>query len=178
MLELQANFEALTVNNNKVEEIPHAFQVYRWRILRNRKNTHITQVTGITLYKDSLSDLDIYNLSSTKLHCSQQPSLPNEDVDKLKRVYNLPGRRYSTNEKWCVLSSSPTLTIHLDKPIQFAGFAFNLGNDCPERDPVEWVFEGTNDERKWYPLHEMKNYSYNPSLQRGDFVEKFAFTQN
>lgn len=78
------------------------------------------------------------------------------DVKKSKTIgYTVDGNKGS---KWCI-SFSPGLTwlAKLEKPEKIDSYSFTSGSDCPERDPKEWVLEGSIDGKKWEKLDHQKN---------------------
>jgi len=53
-----------------------------------------------------------------------------------------------TNTKWLDGNKQP-LILDFGKPAAANGYRFITGNDGPERDPVSWTLEGSNDNSTW-----------------------------
>lgn len=58
-----------------------------------------------------------------------------------------------TDGKWCSTTWNTSLIIKLSKPTAITGFGFITGNDYPERDPVCWRLQGSNNGTNWVTLH-------------------------
>ena len=70
--------------------------------------------------------------SKIKIECNQKATSDNELVAKL-----LDG---SKSSKWCsrFKPKETCVKMVLSEPIEFLGYNFVLGNDNPDRDPIEW----------------------------------------
>jgi hypothetical protein len=66
------------------------------------------------------------------------------------------------------LAWSPTtwMIYHLASPGTATKYSITSGNDAPERDPKNWVFEGSNDSTTWVPLHTVNNQVFTGRQQK------------
>lgn len=63
---------------------------------------------------------------------------------------NLPdGDPYS---KWLTFESTGWVTYAVDEPLTVKAYALTSANDAPERDPKNWVLQGSNDGGAWTTL--------------------------
>lgn len=64
----------------------------------------------------------------------------------------------STASKVCALGvSALSLVIDATTAVTFDGYKFATGNDIPERDPIDWTVEGSNDNISWTVLDTQTN---------------------
>ena len=128
--------------------------------MKNRGNCCLTQIAGLYLIPLGLScsDSGCLNLSEVELSSPDEPLGTNTTVEVLlKRRHP---NNIDDNQHWCTKSPQPTLYIRCKNPTRMLCFAFNYGIGSPERDPISWKFEGSNDENEWTCLHEMNDYTW------------------
>ena len=134
----------------------------------------MTQIAGLYLQPLGLGmgdDTGCLNLSEVELSSPDEPLAPNTTVDVFKKRRHLSPRSVEENEHWCAKSPQPTLYIRCKNPTRMLCFAFNYGIGSPERDPISWKFEGSNDENEWTCLHEVNDYTWS---HRGDgYLDRF-----
>lgn len=66
--------------------------------------------------------------------------------------------------KWLDANNQPVI-FDFGAPVTFDGYEFITGNDAPERDPVSWTLEGSNDQQNW-TLVENVNFTYPTPIPR------------
>ncbi len=54
----------------------------------------------------------------------------------------------STSTKWLDFNRAP-LVLEFPNPVTIDGYRFATANDSPERDPIAWTLEGSNDGTTW-----------------------------
>ncbi|PSM44849.1 hypothetical protein C6Y14_01660 [Streptomyces dioscori] len=54
--------------------------------------------------------------------------------------------------KWLAHEQDPELSFTFDLPVAVSAYSLTSANDVPERDPADWVLEGSPDGRSWTPL--------------------------
>lgn len=112
---------------------------------------HITKTKGADSYNSTqISELIILN-SSTRLTggTSTNPDGNNNAGEDSSKGFD---GYYDT--KWCdknyvTNSNTSTLIIDYGTAQTSNGFTFATGNDNPDRDPIQWTFEGSNDGSTW-----------------------------
>ncbi|MHC4252834.1 MAG: hypothetical protein ACYS9X_27260, partial [Planctomycetota bacterium] len=60
----------------------------------------------------------------------------------------------------------------------FGGYNIASANDCPERDPMDWQVQGSDDGKNWTTLDERKGEKFRDrhQLRKFTFKEKKAFS--
>lgn len=53
-----------------------------------------------------------------------------------------------------------SLVVDLGAPVSFDSYGFVTGNDAPERDPIRWSLEGSNDGSTWTLIENFTNLDY------------------
>jgi len=71
----------------------------------------------------------------------------------------------NTNSKWLDRSSTSWIRLKLDKARQVVKYALSSANDEPDRDPKNWLFEGSNDGSTWTELDKRTNESFSERYQ-------------
>ena len=112
---------------------------------------HITKTKGADLYNATqISELIILN-GSTRLTggTATNPDGSNNEGEDASQAFD---GYYDT--KWCdknYVTNSHTSTLIIDYGTAQTsnGFTFATGNDYPDRDPVQWTFEGSNNGSTW-----------------------------
>lgn len=84
--------------------------------------------------------------------------------------------QYNTSQKWCAAFATPTLLLEFPREICIDEFTYSTGNDCPDRDPTLWIFEGSTNQREWVPLHHQKT-EFNPIHMRNHQNQWFSIDQ-
>ncbi|MFD6285623.1 alpha-1,2-mannosidase [Streptomyces sp. NPDC060205] len=54
--------------------------------------------------------------------------------------------------KWLAHEQDPELSFTFDLPVAVSAYSLTSANDVPERDPADWVLEGSSDGRSWTRL--------------------------
>lgn len=70
--------------------------------------------------------------SKIKIDCNQKAISDSEAADKL-----LDKKK---DTKWCVnfKPRDTNIKMSFSEPVEIIGYSFVLGNDCSEKDPIEW----------------------------------------
>lgn len=76
--------------------------------------------------------------------------------------------------KWCSLTWNCSIIIKFSEPTLVNGFGFITGNDFPERDPLQWLIQGSNNGNNWLTLHN-QNTDYVVPLAREEVVRFDSF---
>lgn len=134
------------------------FQVFRFRFLKNRDGSAHTQLQKI--YFHDKKKQDIVNMTFANASCDSQLSQEKENPSRLLH-YGPIGQ--DTGSKWCAVGQKHTLYIRFPMKISINKYIFQLGNDCPGRDPSQWILEASNDEEEWTTLHEQLTDWHCPS---------------
>lgn len=74
----------------------------------------------------------VIDSSKIKIDCNQKALTDNESADKL-----LDKKK---DTKWCATfkPKDTNIKMNFSEPVELISYTFVLGNDCPERDPIEW----------------------------------------
>ncbi len=54
----------------------------------------------------------------------------------------------------------------------FSGYAITSGNDCPDRDPMDWRIEGSDDGKKWVLLDQRSGEKFSGRQKTSKFTIK------
>lgn len=60
--------------------------------------------------------------------------------------------------KWLNFNKFNPVIFSFPAPTQVTGYTFTTANDAPERDPVSWTLEGSNDQIAWAILHTVTDF--------------------
>lgn len=71
-----------------------------------------------------------------------------------------------TNSKFLAFSNTPWAVFDAGAPYTLSHYALTSANDSPERDPVRWVLEGSNDAVDWTPLDSQSGQTFAGRLER------------
>ena len=71
----------------------------------------------------------------------------------------------SFTTKWFDGNIQP-LILDLGTPTNFNGYTFGTANDSPERDPVRWTLEGSNDSTTWTLIENVTSFDFPMPLAR------------
>ncbi|MET4923045.1 alpha-1,2-mannosidase [Streptomyces sp. PSRA5] len=73
------------------------------------------------------------------------------------------------SSKWLAHESDPELHFTFDGPVAVSGYNLTSANDVPERDPSDWVLEGSFDGRDWTSLDGRRNEVFPGRHQTREF---------
>ena len=65
-----------------------------------------------------------------------------------------------TGTKWLDPSKNP-VEFDFPAPVTFDSYSFTTANDFPDRDPVRWIMEGSNDGFDWDLIDNVSDFDYN-----------------
>ncbi|MFB6612034.1 GH92 family glycosyl hydrolase [Agromyces sp. NPDC056379] len=68
--------------------------------------------------------------------------------------------------KWLVFSSTAWLRYDLSQSVQLASYTITSGDDAPERDPKNWIVQGSNDGTTWTTIDSRSNQDWT-AAERG-----------
>lgn len=145
----ESMIEILQKKVKKTERNSEGFQTFRFRFLKNRDGDSLTQLQKIYFHDKKASNL--VNMKLAQATCNSELSQPKENPSML--LHNGPIGQ-DTGSKWCAVGQKHTLYIRFPMKICIDKYIFQLGNDCPGRDPSQWILEASNDEEEWTTLHE------------------------
>ncbi|MFE7076773.1 hypothetical protein ACFU96_42445 [Streptomyces sp. NPDC057620] len=72
--------------------------------------------------------------------------------------------------KWLAHEQDPELSFTFDLPVAVSAYSLTSANDVPERDPAEWVLEGSSDGRSWTPLDSREGEVFRGRYQCKEFT--------
>lgn len=133
----------------KPKNVEQEFQTFRFRFLKNRDGASLTQLQKIYFQDKKTGAL----IDMTMAHASCDSTLSQEKENPSRLLHFGPIGR-ETGSKWCAVGEKHTLYIRFPRKFNIDKYIFQLGNDCPERDPSRWILEASNDEEEWTLLHE------------------------
>jgi len=119
----------------KVERLPQGWALYRftWTKLRSGQRPVERVQLGEVLFRYKGARLD---LSQATAHTLDGASLPGQDPS-----FAIDG---VSTTKWLDLGGRPLL-INFPQQVNIDSYTFFTASDTPERDPVRWRLEGSND---------------------------------
>ena len=141
----------LTVLTNKLEAFTgqsiddKSFRYIRFKILKNRSGGGYSQI-GKIAFKNKGTFVDTKDAKAT----TPDP-IANNGTEGPENAIN-----YASSNKWCTPCSTPSMMIEFPRHVFVDEFTFTTANDCPERDPMKWILEGSNDKNNWTTLHYQK----------------------
>ncbi|MFZ6012208.1 MAG: T9SS type A sorting domain-containing protein [Bacteroidota bacterium] len=108
----------------------------------------------------SFAQSDITNTGGT-VSAQYSDSPANEGIANV--VDNVATTKYLTfhNAAWIQFSSGTSYVV--------TSYAITSANDAPERDPLTWTFQGSNNGTTWTPLNSQSNQDFPNRLQRREF---------
>ena len=68
--------------------------------------------------------------------------------------------------KWLVFSSSAWLRYELSQTVSIASYSITSGDDAPERDPKNWIVQGSNDGTTWTTIDTRTNQDWTAAERR------------
>ena len=127
-----------------------------------KKQIHLLLYLGACLYSSVVSaQSDITNLGGTIT--SQYTDSPSgEDIAKV--IDNQTSTKYLTfhNAAWIQFQSTGGYVV--------TRYAITSANDAPERDPLTWTFQGSNNGSAWTTLDSRSNEDFSTRLLRREFT--------
>ncbi|MFH8462642.1 hypothetical protein [Streptomyces sp. NPDC017991] len=72
--------------------------------------------------------------------------------------------------KWLAHEQDPELSFTFDLPVALSAYSLTSANDVPERDPQDWVLEGSSDGRSWSLLDSRAGETFQGRYQSREFV--------
>jgi hypothetical protein len=133
------------------------FKFYRLYIHDNYGDVDITQLAEFTVYDTEGNPI---NYGSTVTASGE--NLPNEGKDKA--VDN------NTSTKWLVFTGQNAwITCELAAPQTTGSYSITSANDVPDRDPMYFSFQGSNDGAAWVTLDVRNNVRFDSRYQKINF---------
>jgi hypothetical protein len=137
----------------------NSFRYIRFKIIKNRLEGGYTQIQKIR-FRHKGKMLDMNGAMAT----TPDP-IANGGSEGPENAIN-----YNTSNKWCTPSSTPSIMIEFTRQVHIDEFSFVTANDCPERDPKQWILEGSNNKMEWTTLHYQKS-DYFPTQMRNSALK-------
>ena len=75
----------------------------------------------------------------------------------------------NSNTKWLAFANSGWIVYQFAKPVVAANYAMTSANDSPERDPKNWVVEGSNDGATWTTIDTQANQTFAARQKEYDY---------
>ncbi|MGW0571277.1 hypothetical protein [Streptomyces tauricus] len=72
--------------------------------------------------------------------------------------------------KWLAHEQDPELSFTFDLPVAVTAYSLTSANDVPDRDPADWVLEGSSDGRSWTPLDSREDEVFRGRYQCREFA--------
>lgn len=72
--------------------------------------------------------------------------------------------------KWLAHEQDPELSFTFDLPVALSAYSLTSANDVPERDPEDWVLEGSPDGRSWTLLDSREGETFQGRYRSREFV--------
>lgn len=107
----------------------------------------------------------VINLSQATVSCIGGESPNNAE---------LPEKVLISDGKWVSTKWKCILTIKMSMPTAITGFGFITANDYPERDPVQWHLQGSNNGTNWVTLHNQTT-DYPVPIERDELTGMIRF---
>lgn len=130
------------------------YQYVRFTITNRRPGTNAGLV--------QLTEFEFYNAGNPVTGIVATNEGGSNAVDAGEGVNMLVDGSLST--KWLDANNKPVI-FDFGTPVTFDSYDFYTGNDAPDRDPVSWTLEGSNDLASW-TIIENVNYGYPTPLPR------------
>ena len=108
------------------------------------------------------SQTDITNLSAGVITSQYSDSPANEGVNKL--IDN------SSTTKFLTFHASAWVLFKSPQPYVLSKYSLTSGNDAPERDPLNWKLEGSNNGVTFYTLDTKSNQDFSSRGQKREFT--------
>jgi predicted alpha-1,2-mannosidase len=75
----------------------------------------------------------------------------------------------NVNTKWLVFQPTGWVQGRLDEPVAVVHYALTSANDAPERDPRDWMLEGSQDGQTWITLDRQTDQLFDERFQTRDY---------
>jgi hypothetical protein len=72
--------------------------------------------------------------------------------------------------KWLAHEQDPELSFTFEVPVAVSAYSLTSANDVPERDPADWVLEGSPDGRSWTTLDSREDEVFHKRYQCREFT--------
>ncbi|MBK1833150.1 lectin-like domain-containing protein [Roseibacillus ishigakijimensis] len=66
--------------------------------------------------------------------------------------------------KWLDFNKGPVI-FDMGSPTAIDGYVLSTGGDAPERDPIAWLLEGSDDQSSWQVIDAIVSASYDPEVE-------------
>ncbi|WP_328530059.1 GH92 family glycosyl hydrolase [Nocardioides sp. NBC_00368] len=73
------------------------------------------------------------------------------------------------NTKWLTFATTGWVQIRLDQPVKVVRYALTSANDAAERDPKDWVIQGSTDGQTWTTVDTRTGQSWDERFQTREF---------
>ncbi|MFL5801252.1 MAG: discoidin domain-containing protein [Roseiflexaceae bacterium] len=71
--------------------------------------------------------------------------------------------------KWLVFTSTGWVQLKLSEPVAIVRYALTSANDAPERDPRDWMLQGSQDGQNWTTLDTQTNQLFADRFQTKEY---------
>lgn len=133
-----ASVPSIAENDNELKGEYSPFRYYRWTPTQLRaSNADSVQLAELALYQQGQRLLNA-NVSNPN---GNNPF--NEEPDKVNDN--------QTRSKWLDFNKG-ALVYNFNQPVAIDSYTLTTANDFPERDPMGWTLEGSNDANNWVLL--------------------------
>ncbi|MFD5624844.1 discoidin domain-containing protein [Streptomyces sp. NPDC127072] len=76
---------------------------------------------------------------------------------------------HKASNKWLAHEDSADLEFTFDSPVTVNAYSLTSANDCPDRDPSDWLLEGSHDGRSWARLDTRENERFGRRFDTREF---------
>lgn len=76
---------------------------------------------------------------------------------------------HKASTKWLAHDDSADLEFAFDGPVVVTAYSLTSANDCPDRDPSDWILEGSADGRTWARLDAQENAHFSGRFDTKQF---------
>ena len=140
-----------------VEGGPETYRYVRYTLTKRRgTGSNLVQISEFEFYNGDSSEpankvpvASVTNAGGDNINADQVPA---KIIDGM------------ANTKWLDVNNRP-LVFDFGAPVTFDRYLFVTGGDAPDRDPVQWIMEGSNDQVRW-DLIEQVDFDYPTPMQR------------
>lgn len=73
------------------------------------------------------------------------------------------------NSKFLTFTTGAEVIFTASKPYVLTNYVLGAANDAPERDPSQWILEGSNDKENWTLIDEQSGQSFANRFQKRNF---------
>ncbi|MBM3862553.1 MAG: hypothetical protein FJ385_01180 [Verrucomicrobia bacterium] len=143
------------------------YRYYRFVPVANRGYSNGGEERNVQLTEFQMVDINGVWISGAVASSPEGNWMNNEEPAK--------GSDGSTETKWNASRNFegplPTLVLDHGTPTVVYGYRWATGNDAPQRDPVSWRVEGSNNLTDWDLLDERSNHPV--TLSRSTYLDRF-----